>query len=256
MDNLEIFVLITTLVFLLLASALILFIFVYIKRQQENHKILNEIRNKSEADLLQATITTQEKERERIGANLHDDIGPLLSSFKMYFKHELNTKGENEEIKSILSALDVNIEQIRDFSRDLVPNVLHQFGLKASLEEFKRRFEKSSDVSILIFAEIQLEPTLEESLSLYRIIQESINNAIRHGGATQITINININKEELSLLIRDNGSGFNQQNKVIGLGLRNIEARSKAIGAQMEIVSQIDNGTQIKIMRSKSYKND
>ena len=256
MDKFEIYVLITTLVFLLLAGTLILFVFIYINRQQQNLKALNDIRNKSEADLLQATINTQEKERERIGANLHDDIGPLLSSFKMYFKHELNTKGDNEEIKSILSALDVNIEQVRDFSRDLVPNVLHQFGLKASLEEFKRRFEKSSDVSILIYADIQHEPILEESLSLYRIIQESITNAIRHGDASQITITIDIKKEELSLHIKDNGSGFNQQNKVKGLGLRNIEARSKAIAAQMEIVSNVGNGTQIKIMRSKSYKND
>ncbi len=248
---------ISTTVFFLLASGLIYLIYVYAKRQRQYLQKVQEIRKKNEAELLKATLTTQEKERERIGANLHDDIGPLLSSFKIYFKNEIKQKEgeEKEEIQAILTALDDNIEQVRDFSRDLVPNVLHQFGLKSALEELKRRFEKNDDISIHLELPELIGLEIHDSLSLYRIVQESINNAIRHGGASRVDISMSNRNHQYELKITDNGSGFKMEDKSKGLGLRNIEARCRSMGAELKIESLIGKGTQLFINELNSSSN-
>ncbi|NNF36241.1 MAG: hypothetical protein HKN68_19210 [Saprospiraceae bacterium] len=249
---------ISSTVFFLLASALIYLIFVYAKRQRLYHEQVQQMRKKNEAELLKATLTTQENERERIGANLHDDIGPLLSSFKMYFKNELRHKegDEKEEVEAILVALDDNIEQVRDFSRDLVPNVLHQFGLKSALEELKRRFEKNEDISIAISIPESFQLQIEETLSIYRIIQESINNAVRHGSASFIEIKMYTIQSDYEITITDNGSGFDASDQPKGLGLRNIEARCKSMGAELTIKSSIGNGAKLIINELKPSNHD
>lgn len=249
---------ISSTVFFLLASALIYLIFIYAKRQRLYHQQVQLMRKKNEAELLKATLTTQENERERIGANLHDDIGPLLSSFKMYFKNELRHKtgDEKEEVEAMLIALDDNIEQVRDFSRDLVPSVLHQFGLKSALEELKRRFEKNDDISISLTIPEPIHLQIEELLSIYRIIQESINNAIRHGSASFIEIKMYTVHSDYEITITDNGSGFNITDQPKGLGLRNIEARCKSMGAELDIKSSKGKGTKLIINELKPSDHD
>jgi len=253
MNEIITFFAVVTVVFLLLTVTLILFTSKFIKRQITHKKEIEEVRRKNEAALLKATLSTQEKERERIGANLHDDIGPLLSSFKMYFKNELNAEYRNdkEEIQEIISVLEENIEHVRDISRELVPNVLKNFGMHASLEELKRRLEKVSDTQITL--EVNEDIKFEDSiaLSLYRIIQESINNAVRHGNAKNISINLN-DTPDLFLCIEDNGQGFDVAQLKEGLGLRNIEARAKSIDAELDIESELGTGTKIIIRSIKS----
>jgi signal transduction histidine kinase len=249
---------ISSTVFFLLASALIYLIFIYAKRQRLYHQQVQQMRKKNEAELLKATLTTQENERERIGANLHDDIGPLLSSFKMYFKNELKYKegDEKDEVEAMLGALDDNIEQVRDFSRDLVPNVLHQFGLKSALDELKRRFEKNDDISISISIPESIQLEIEETLSIYRIIQESINNAIRHGNASIIEIKMYTIQSEYEITITDNGAGFDISDQSKGLGLRNIEARCKSMEAELSIKSSKGKGTKLIINELKPSNHD
>ncbi len=248
MGSIETYVIFTSLLFVLLSGGIIFFSVTFVKRQIKHHKEVDMIRSKAEASLLKATLDTQEKERERIGANLHDDIGPLLSSFKMYFKNELNAayRNDKEEIQTILEVLDENIEQVRDFSRDLVPNVLKQFGMKSALVELKRRTEKISDISIQL--DIQEEITMDEQsrLSVYRIIQEAINNAVRHGDARHIKVMLKW-KDRLLLQIEDDGSGFKTDQNNPGLGLRNIEARAKSIGAKLDIKSEPGKGTVVNV---------
>ena len=246
MGSIETYIIFTSLLFVLLSGGIIFFSVTFVKRQIKHHQEVDMIRSKAEASLLKATLDTQEKERERIGANLHDDIGPLLSSFKMYFKNELNAayRNDKDEIQTILEVLDENIEQVRDFSRDLVPNVLKQFGMRSALDELKRRTEKTSDIAIQL--DIQEEITKDEQaqLSVYRIVQETINNAIRHGGAKNIKITLKW-KNKLFLQIQDDGMGFDTSQKNQGLGLRNIEARAKSIGAKLEIKSEPGKGTAV-----------
>ena len=251
-------VFLTSTVFFLLAVGMVYLVSIYTKRQKLYHNNLEKIRLKNEAELLKATLTVQENERERIGANLHDDIGPLLSSFKMYFKNELNFKEgeEKKEIEAILIALDENIEQVRDISRDLVPNVLYQFGIKTALQELKRRFEKGNSVSINIHTPDHLLLEVHDKLSLYRIIQESINNAIRHGNADIIDISITSINDKYKISIKDNGKGFRVDNNERGLGLRNMEARTKSMGALLSIESKPEEGSNIKISQLKFSEND
>lgn len=250
----EIFALSSLIVFLLLSISIVLFTIAFSRRFRKHRKNIDEIRKKNEASLLRATLSTQENERERIGANLHDDIGPLLSSLKMYFKNEMKMdyRNDKDEVQQIINVIDENIEHVRDISRDLVPNVLKQFGLKASIEELKRKIEKSSEVKIEIQFNDQENIPGDETLSLYRIIQEGVNNAIRHGNATQVDIKYSSVVDFLQLSITDNGEGFNIDTNNPGLGLRNIEARAKSIDADININSDIGKGTSIIITRRKA----
>lgn len=245
--ELKLFIIIS-IVFVLLFGALLLFMIIYVRRQIKNRKEIEEVRRKSEAALLRATLTAQEIERERIGANLHDDIGPLLSSIKIFFKSELkkNEHNDKEEITAFLEALDENIEHVRDVSRDMVPNVLKNFGLKAALEEIIRRFSKDSSIQFNLKMDKDVNIPDDSLLPVYRIIQESITNSIRHGHANKIQIEL-LKENGYLLKISDNGEGFDVSESKSGLGLRNIEARAKAIDATFHIESAIRKGTVVKI---------
>lgn len=246
MDEIVIYYLVATIIFTVLLGALLLFMYIYIKRQIKNRAELEEIRRKNEATLLKATLTAQENERERIGANLHDDIGPLLSSVKIFFKNELNNAREEkkEDLEAFLVALDENIEQVRNTSRELVPSVLHSFGLKAAVEEIIRRFSKDDQIIFNLHIEKDISIDQENELAIYRIIQESITNAIRHGKATKIQIEF-LNQNGFLLKISDNGKGFDVSQIKTGLGLRNIEARAKSIDATFNVQSTPNTGTYI-----------
>ena len=252
-SDIELYYILASVIYVLLLGSILLLVSIYVKRLIRHRKDLDEIRNKNEASLLQATLTIQEKERERIGANLHDDIGPLLSSVKIFFKEELKKSQvpHREEVEAFLEALDENIEQVRDISRELVPNVLHRFGFRAAIEEVIRRFSGDNKIEFSLKIEDDTAINQDIHLPLYRIIQESINNAIRHGKADKIQVEIRTNGG-LNLSIRDNGKGFNPDEIKAGLGLRNIEARAKSILANLKIISSPGKGCEIIINKSKA----
>ena len=256
MSNIEWFILIGILMFLLLSCAVIFFAMTYIKKTNEHQKNLMAIQKENEVQLLKATLDTQENERERIGANLHDDIGPLLSSLKLYFRSEISESDgiKKEELQSYIDILDDNIEQVRDFSRELVPSVLKKFGLETSIQELKRRLEKGNQVQLSYSIPSELNLDSSELLSLYRITQEACNNALKHGKADSISIIYQQEKQNGYVYsINDSGKGFDIDRGSKGLGLRNIEARAKAIGCRLEITTSPSNGSSIVITKEMPH---
>ncbi len=242
--------------FFILSTSVVIFSYFYIKRRQEHQEKLMGLQKENEITLLRATLETQENERERIGANLHDDIGPLLSSLKLYFRSEISESeaSKKEELQSYIDILDDNIEQVRDFSRELVPSVLKKFGLETSIQELKRRLEKGNQVTLNYSIPASLQLDSSELLSLYRITQEACNNALRHGKADSIAITYKEEKQAgYTYTIKDNGQGFDINEDVKGLGLRNIEARAKAIGCTFEIVTSHNNGSTVIITKEVAH---
>lgn len=244
-----------TLGMLTLAIAIIVFVVLYQKRMFGQRLAMQQLEADHQQDLLEATIDTQENERRRIAQDLHDDIGATLSAVKlgMNFLHgQLDKASEaatySTETKSLL---DEAISNVRRLSKELLPATLEEFGLKSALDELCRKLDLASDTSIVFLHEGMEDTRYHQKLELglYRATQESLNNAIKHSQANEIKVELDLQDDEINLLIRDNGIGFDinevAQRKDKGLGLKNIESRVSMADSTVKIDSALGKGTKV-----------
>jgi len=230
-------VLITSIV---LAVVLIYFIITIVRHQRRNQQLYKL--------KILAEITTLENERARIAADLHDELGPILSAVKFKI-NSLDIHSEDDQV--ILDKSNKNIDDIirrmREISNDLLPNTLLRKGLIASLEESIDNLKKTNTLDIIFIHHEVPDLTKEKAISIYRIIQEIIHNTIKHANASELKIEFTINKRNLVILTEDNGKGFDyiQQSKEnAGLGLRNLLSRTDVLGGNMYIESRTAKGTK------------
>jgi PAS domain S-box-containing protein len=205
-------------------------------------------RRQLENRILETIISTEEKEREKFARNLHDELGPLLSSIKMYV-NSLSSGIDKEKHDFIISQLKriltEAIQSTKELSNDLSPHVLLNYGLVAALEWFNNQLKPYISVS--------LESNLKESryslsleLALYRIIKELINNTIKHANARSITIKLYLILGSIRLVYSDNGVGFPdkwQENiELLGMGMSNIMSRCRSINAVSKFYNHAPHG--------------
>lgn len=191
-------------------------------------------------------ITTLEKERSRMASDLHDEVGPLLSAIKLRIASlDVSNDEEEEEIEKTNEQIDKLIKRMREISFDLMPASLTRKGFAAALNEFIEYCGKSAALKINFkFTEIQL--TQVQAINLYRIAQENIHNTIKHAEASELIIELRREKDKIILATRDNGKGFNydeKSNEAKGLGLQNLLRRTEIIGGKMFFESQKGKGT-------------
>ena len=243
---------------LLLAVSMILFVIFYQKRLLKQQLRLQEIQAKAQWQLLNATIETQEKERKRISQDLHDEIGAQLSTAKLGVGKIIRLSKEmamvGDQAMETKNMLDEIISNVRQLSRELLPATLEEFGLEVTFEELRKRVEANADFELNFNIEHKI-PRMEvrKELYLYRVVQELLNNAIKHSQATVIELNATLTGDRLYLEFKDNGVGFDmsklQQNNgsARGLGLYNIESRISMLNAKMSYDSAPQQGTRIGI---------
>jgi len=191
-------------------------------------------------------ITTLEKERSRMASDLHDEVGPLLSAIKLRIGSlDTNNDEDEEEIEKTNEQIDKLIKRMREISFDLMPTSLTRKGLAAALNEFIEYCSKSSFLKINFqFTEIKLAQL--QAINLYRIVQEIIHNTIKHAEASDLFIELRQEKGKIILATRDNGKGFNYDEKsseAKGLGLQNLLRRTEIIGGKMFFESRKGKGT-------------
>jgi two-component system, NarL family, sensor kinase len=238
------------LLFLVLAFTAI-FIFIYKARNKVFAKEmeLKELDIKFQKELLLSTIITQEQERERIAKDLHDEISSLLNiqSLHLYgLKTDNPTQPEKlEKIETLLQLNNKVVESARTIAHNLLPPVLQKFGLHMAIEELILDFEKNETIAFdysntIDFANI----ATTTQLHVFRIIQELINNSIKHGKATLISLTINQCNQQTMCTYTDNGKGFvtNALDKSKGLGMHNIESRIAYLNGSYTITSTINKG--------------
>ena len=225
-----------------------------IRQLQENSILLQKLNNEQKR-VFQAVLQGEENERKRLAFELHDGIGQLLSVVKLNISSleqwiDKKNKQVVELVESIIVLVDDSCREVRNISHNLMPNTVIQFGLVAALEEFSRKINRAKQVKVHyqnFEFNIQLDPQTETTL--YRIIQEIVNNAIKHSEATDIYIQLIKDENELIILIEDNGKGFDK--KILesdkGLGIRNIISRIEYINGKVEIDSIIGKGTSYHI---------
>ena len=233
---------------------LTLVLFFYFSRKKIV-KIAVEKKNQEiyyQKEILQSVIQTQEEERMRIAQDLHDDISSKLNIVSLN-THLLKTpnlsEAEYAEITdNIVSLTAKALENSRRIAHDLLPPVFEKFGLHAAVEELVLEFSTAKNVKInysnnLDFSNLEVN----NQLHVFRILQELLNNSIRHGKATNISISF-VNKiEQNTCLYSDNGIGFDTSldNQKRGIGMQNIESRVNFLGGKINIQSEINKGVQI-----------
>lgn len=214
------------------------FIISIIRQQRRNLRLYKQS--------IQTEITTLENERARMAADLHDEVGPILSSIKLRINSiDIANEADHEVIQTTNDHIDRLVTRMREISFDLMPTSLIRKGFAAALNEFIEYCGKSSTIAIR-FQYTMIELTELQSINLYRIVQEIIHNAIKHAEATELLIEFRQEGNMIVLAARDNGKGFNYEEKSKeskGLGLNNLLRRTELIGGKMYFESKKGKGT-------------
>ncbi len=213
-------------------------------------------RKETERKVLSAVIQTEEKERERFSKDMHDGIGPLLSTIKLYV-NELGTPdiGKDEKkqfVEQINKMLDDAVTSIREISNNLMPRVIHEYGLVKALEAFCLKINQTGKIHVDFNAD-KLSSTLDKNvqLILFRVISELLTNTIKHAKAGKAYVHLQQNGDSINLTFTDNGIGFDSKkvmsDKNTGIGLKSIVSRIKSINGSCEITSSEGKGFRIDI---------
>jgi ligand-binding sensor domain-containing protein/signal transduction histidine kinase len=203
-------------------------------------------------------IEIQEGERKRIASELHDSLGQDMLIIKNRIQQCIPLMPEKSKAAGELSQLaDMamrSIDEVREISSNLHPHQLDRLGLKKAIEAMAAKFVQGSRVKVVMeIAEVDGVFPKEQAINIYRIVQETMNNIFKHADATEALIQIKRTRAFLSLLIKDNGRGFDakahfsQTDHAPGFGLSNIFERVKILGGRVKIESKPGEGTAIKI---------
>ena len=244
------FIVICSLVFILLVLAIYLLINVYKKKQADFKKSILEIKTSHENELLQTKLLIQEQTFQNISREIHDNVGQKLSFAKL----QLNTinipenKHDAELLSDSINIITHSLDDLRDLSKSLNADYIQNNGLILALENQIFQLGKSGKY------QMKLKVTgdskfldVDKELVLFRIVQEVLNNIVKHADATEITLNLHYSKADLILKISDNGIGFDMQDFNEGQGLINIKKRTEQLKGFFNVESILSQGTFITI---------
>ena len=215
---------------------------------------IEKLRLQNESKVLSAIINTEEKSRQEFSKELHDGLGPLLSSVRMSISAIDKTK-ENKGNKEIIEHTEQNVDEaiiaVKEISNNLSPHILKNYGLMKAVETFISRVNTGEEKDILLESNLNGKRfDYNTEIILYRIICELITNTIKHARASKINIDLFHKKNGIELNYFDNGIGFDQekdQTQSTGMGLSNIHSRIKSLNGDIEIFSSPDEGFNLKI---------
>jgi signal transduction histidine kinase len=198
-----------------------------------------------------ATVQGQEKERAEIGKELHDNINQMLSVIRMYLSLHLEGEddGSPDLLEQSLFLVDNCIGEIRKISQALIPPPFKEDGLIAAIEVLIERISMAKPFAIHFNHAGFLEDDIDENeqLTIYRIIQEQLNNIIKHAGATKVEIELNEKDNRIFLDITDDGCGFDPHTKTSGVGISNMLSRVRLFDGDLRIISGHGVGCTLKV---------
>jgi signal transduction histidine kinase len=208
-----------------------------------------------EKELATSQVEMKEQTLNYIGQELHDDLGQKLSVVRLRHNQLIPklSNGEKEELVELNELLGECIQDIRNLSKTLITEQIIHFGLVESIEREIQRIKKLKLLKIEFLTDKHdIDITPKHGLILFRIIQESINNILKHSKAKNVSIELEDNQEKLKITIKDNGKGFNTHIIRDGSGLKNMELRAKLIQAEFSILSKLEEGTKTSIIYHKN----
>lgn len=220
-----------------LTISLILFIIFHQRKVIKYQMRMQQMEQDQQKILLNASIRLQEEERQRLAADLHDDAGPLLATARLYLNENLVNLDKASQLQSIFQArqiLDDTIQLIRNISHSLMPPTLKNFGLESATNDLFQKISGSGSINASSrFHEYRERLKPEKELIVFRVVQELINNILKHSNSSFIHLTQNMHNGVFILRMHHDGRGivqadFDKLNKSnVGLGLKNISSRLK-----------------------------
>nr|WP_244886146.1 ATP-binding protein [Elizabethkingia miricola] len=222
------------------------------KQRDELHALaMEKEKQNSKISTLTALLEGQEQERGRLARDLHDGLGGLLSGTKHQLSYLDPHQSENieEGISKSIKQIDGAVEELRRVAHNLMPDLLVKYGLEVAIQEFASRISNSALDIHTEFINYRNSLSEEKQLIIYRIIQELVNNAIKHADASEIIIQVSQEENMLNLTVEDNGKGFDHKglNVKKTAGFHNIESRVQFLKGTMNIMSELNIGTSIEL---------
>ena len=226
----------------------------------ENARLFEQVRAGQEQlrHLAQEIVAAQEKERQRLSRELHDEAGQALTALKIgleLVRADLPAEATelSQRIGESVALTEATMEQLRTLARDLRPPALDMAGLDLTLEGLCREFARRTDLSVSYSAhEVSATPLPDEvNICLYRFVQESLTNVAKHATAAAVEVTLHYNNGTVTVTVQDDGQGFNkptgaiQWDKPKGIGLLGLQERLQLLGGWLEIDSQPGCGARL-----------
>ncbi len=221
------------------------------KRKLQNLKI-SELEKDKQLFAIDSMLKGQEEERSRIAKDLHDGLGGLLSGTKLSFtnmKENLLLTPENAILfEKSIGMLDTTIADLRKVAHNLMPEALVKFGLNDALNDFCSSIQLASNIKV-DYQKIGLDRKIGNTAEtfIYRIIQELVNNAVKHAEAKEILVQVAYTNNKIIVTVEDNGKGYDKNLASTGDGLDNIAYRVKYLSGTIDTVTSLNNGTSVNI---------
>ena len=250
----------------ILTVALIIFIIMHQRRVLRFQTRLQQMEQEQQKILLNASIKLQEEERQRLAADLHDDAGPLLATARLYLNENLVNQDKATQLQSIFQArqiIDDTIQLVRNISHSLMPPTSKNFGLESAVNDLFQKISGSGAINASSrFHEYKERLKEEKELVMFRIIQELINNILKHSNSSFIHLTQNVHADKFYLRIHHDGRGivqsdFDKLNKSnVGLGLKNITSRLRLVQGNINFekdISQTYYKVTIELPKDEPY---
>jgi len=236
----------------LMMVAIIAFIYLFQRKLSAKAKAYVEIEQLMQKQELRSAyflIQGQEQERKRIAAELHDNIGGILSTLKIYsdLLVKQSEPGEIERLNTKINTISDNLTtEVRKLSHQLDLRTLSGFGLQVAVGQLCDAINDSGKIVVTSVIDIETIVKEEISLNLYRIVQELFTNTLKHAMATQARIELSLIDQDITMIYEDNGKGFDIHDPAImGMGMQNIYSRANHINGKLTVDSSANGTTYI-----------
>lgn len=235
-----------------IVAVIIIGILLYLRYRLRQKALLNELLLEEQNARNKAIIEAEEKERVRIARELHDGIGQQLSAAKMNlsaFEEKVDTE-HRDNYQAVIRLVDDAVKEVRSVSHNMMPNALIKQGLSSAVRDFINKMQPATGLKIsleIIGMNERLNSNIE--IVLYRVLQECVNNIIKHARASTVNIQMVKHGQILSVMVEDNGRGFDSSrvNHFEGIGLKNIISRVQFLNGTVDFDSTIGHGTTVVI---------
>jgi PAS domain S-box-containing protein len=219
-----------------------------ISEQRQLQLQLKQEEERKKEEIMQAIIAAQEKERYEISHELHDNVNQILTTCKLLLEAAMR-ENENKYLPQTAENLQRAIDELRNISHRLNPATLQYIGLEGAIEDLVTKINNTGKVYIAFTSSLKTEEKIDDEveLALFRIVQEQINNILKHSEAYKVSIDLTFEKGRLKLTITDDGKGHDLQLKKHGLGLKNIFNRAEFHKGFAEIFSEPGKGFMLQV---------
>jgi len=246
--GIDIIIILGTAAMLFLAVVIVVFIIIYQRRMFAKQNQINQLKIETQQKLIKAEIDTKEREQLRISQELHDDIGASLSSMRFILNGiDMSIEG----VPELADSLARTTQRVRQISNDLQPHVLFELGMAEALKNYIERLRLVSIKFTFTFDTEDQTKVLQndEQLAVFRVMQELINNIMKHADAKNVWIDLKRTNNLMTIVIKDDGNGIipepDSKRSPDSLGLKNIQSRMEYVKGTIDRAPNSDKGSHV-----------